>query len=84
MRNDLKEHFHPMFLEVGKHYILVIRKKIIIAKFIKTTKKGFNFLNLNTNECIMKRHIYRFKNKYEDEYVENLYWVSKYITVSKT
>ena len=28
------------------------------CKFIKVTRKGFNFLDVETNQCILKTHIY--------------------------
>ena len=31
------------------------------AKFIKVTPKGYNFLDLETNKCILKQHLYRNK-----------------------
>jgi len=29
-----------------------------LCKFIKVTRKGFNFLNLQTNRCIFYHHVY--------------------------
>jgi hypothetical protein len=29
-----------------------------IVKFIQVTPKGFNLLNLKTNKCILKHHLY--------------------------
>ena len=50
-------------LELGKHYITTFhRNKPIIVKFIKVTKCGYNFLDLNTDICILKRLIYPIKN----------------------
>lgn len=50
-------------LELGKHYISTFyRNKSIIVKFIKVTKCGYNFLNINTNECILKQHLYPIKH----------------------
>jgi hypothetical protein len=31
------------------------------VKFIKVTPKGFNLLNLDTNKCIIKHHLYLSK-----------------------
>lgn len=49
---------------LGDHYF--VRGKL--CKFIRVTTKGFNFLDINSNRCIMKRHVYdkRFigKEKY--------------------
>ena len=33
-------------------------KKISTVKFIKVTRKGFNFLNLGTNKCIFATPVY--------------------------
>jgi hypothetical protein len=32
-----------------------------MCKFIQPTKCGFNFLNLNTNKCILRKHLYIVK-----------------------
>lgn len=29
-----------------------------IVKFIQVTRKGFNLLNVQTNKCILKHHLY--------------------------
>ena len=31
------------------------------CKFIQVTEKCFNFLNLKTNKCILRHHLYRSK-----------------------
>jgi len=41
-------------LEVGRHYWLGRR----FVRFIKVTRKGFNFLDESTNHCVLRRHIY--------------------------
>ena len=34
------------------------KAKEYLCKFIKVTPKGFNLLNMSTNKCIMRRHLY--------------------------
>ena len=41
-------------LEVGKHYFV----NGSYCRFIKVTRKGFNFLDVVEAECILKQHIY--------------------------
>lgn len=40
-------------------------KKTTTVKFIKITRKGFNFLNLETNKCVFTKPVYDkdFSNK---------------------
>lgn len=53
-------------LDLGKEYFLSFgiikdRKDLKYAKrvkLIKATAKGYNFLDVTTNKCIMKRHLY--------------------------
>ena len=33
----------------------------MLCKFIQPTKCGFNFLNINTNKCILRHHLYKSK-----------------------
>ncbi len=51
--------------ELGKTYLTYIFREAIIVKFIKVTPKGFNLLNVATNKCILKSHLYSkdFSNK---------------------
>lgn len=41
--------------------------KRMICKFIKVTEKGYNFLDVRTNTCILKQHLYRSKKPYHQE-----------------
>lgn len=41
------------------------------CKLIKTTPKGYNFLNIKTNKCIFPRQFYSIPNKND---VEGLYF----------
>lgn len=48
-------------LELGSDYSVgfgVYDRHIVDCKFIQVTEKGFNLLNLKTNKCILKRHLY--------------------------
>lgn len=49
-------------LKLGKHYVVWFNyKNKMMCKFIQPTKCGFNFLNLDTNKCIIKHHLYPIK-----------------------
>lgn len=56
---------HFIKLTLGVEYDLRWKsdKKSIRHKLIQVTDKGFNFLNLETNKCILKRHLYPSKWK---------------------
>lgn len=45
-------------LELGKEYMVGWGNKLKRCKLIKTSPKGFNFLNLENSKCIMKQCIY--------------------------
>lgn len=62
-------------LELGKHYVVFwnYRNKQV-CKFIQPTKCGFNFLNLDTDKCILKNHLYR--SKYERHMGGNWFFVN--------
>lgn len=49
------------FLELGKIYnVSWIGSNVVLkCKFIKTTQKGYNFLHIESNKCINKRHYYK-------------------------
>lgn len=44
-------------------------------KFIKVTPKGFNLLDLETNRCIMNKHLYS-RNWYNKDMPTNIYEVN--------
>lgn len=57
--------------ELGNDYELSYYKRgriyPITVRFIQTTRKGFNLLNLSTNKCIIRnRHLYAKKWSHKD------------------
>jgi hypothetical protein len=66
----------PRQFKLGKYYAIWYSPfgKPRICKFIQPTKCGFNFLDLNTNKCILKQHIYPSKCK--DHESGDWFWVS--------
>lgn len=56
----------PTKLVLGKDYYVKWKEKwwwkkpnkVILCRLIQPTKKGFNLLNLDTNKCILPRHLY--------------------------
>ena len=44
--------------ELGKYYLLQYGINAYIGKLIKVTKCGYNFLNEETNCCLLKTHLY--------------------------
>jgi hypothetical protein len=55
-----KFHKIPRILELGSKYTIQWNSsnKLIDVIFIKVTKLGYNFLDLKTNKCLLKQHIY--------------------------
>lgn len=75
-RRDLwRKHLRQLTFVLGEHYHIGSYEKE--CKFIKVTPKGYNLLNIKTNKCILKRHIYKVKGK------ENTYWYNSQMVVSK-
>lgn len=55
-------------LELGRiYYIPWSRDKILTCKLIQVTPLGFNLLDLETDRCILRRHLYVPK-KYREQY----------------
>ena len=68
-------------LELGKEYLLsTYYLPKIHCKFIKVTRCGYNFLNLETNKCILNRHLYPSK---KIDPVGEMFFVDKKIRIEK-
>ncbi len=72
----------PKKLKLGTHYVLWygVRNKMM-CKFIRPTKCGFNFLNLNTNKCVLSRHLY--PSKCENHESGDWYWINERLKIEK-
>lgn len=60
---------HGVNLELGERYSIVYggRGKFINVKLIQVTPFGYNFLDEETNRCILKQHLYvplKIREKY--------------------
>ncbi len=80
------KNIYPVKLEIGKHYVLYFSlgngaKYKMLCKFIQVTKCGFNFLNLDTNKCVLKHHLYKIK-KNTNYFSKNWFYISKTITIN--
>ena len=72
-------------LQLGRHYIVYWQnyggwKRKMVCKFIQPTKCGYNFLNLETNKCVLPRHLYPSK-KHPDQ---KLFWVNIDLKIEAT
>jgi len=59
---NISRHIHKF--ELGCNYRVQFgyrEDRFVICKLIKVTKTGYNFLNIETNKCIMKQHLYPTK-----------------------
>ena len=52
-------------LTLGKHYMVYIGNEPTPCKLIQVTPCGYNLLNLRTDRCILKRHLYVPKSERE-------------------
>lgn len=56
----------PRQLILGENYKVWwgnSNEKVMICKFIQPTRKGFNLLNIKTNKCILRHHLYPSKKE---------------------
>lgn len=51
------------------------------CKFIQVTQKGYNFLNLETNKCMLRHHLYL--SKYENHLSEDWFWINSSFIINK-
>ena len=67
-------------LELGKDYLVYYTyKKKMKCRFIQPTRCGFNFLDLETNKCILPKHLY--PSKCENHLNEKWFWISKKLKI---
>ena len=79
----MKPIFRPQKIKLGKTYKIHFLKynNYVGGRFIKVTKKGYNFLNYKTNKCIFKNHFY--KSKCENHLSEDWFFVSKNVKITQ-
>lgn len=59
---------HNVKMNLGRSYFVdYYSKKEIVVKLIKVTEKGYNLLNLHTNTCLLKSHIYPAKARQKSQ-----------------
>lgn len=78
MNFEFKLNFHRVKLTLGKHYVVTFYKQLKICKFIKVTAKGYNLLDLDSNICFLRKHVYPIKHKGEPT---EMFWVHNSIGV---
>lgn len=52
--------------KLNRHYVISVQLRngfslISVCKFIRVTKTGYNFLNVDTGKCIFRKHWYKSK-----------------------
>ena len=66
-------------LRLGEDYTVVCRSesgRIIItkeARFIRVTKKGYNFMRYDTNKCIFPNHFYPRQNEIREDGIKIIF-----------
>lgn len=76
----------PHKLVLGDNYLFtydLYGNKDKLVKLIKVTKKGYNFLDINTNICILKHHLYVSKCPNHQENNETWFWFNRYFKIEK-
>jgi len=72
---------------VGKEYYisrgLIMETKTPVYKFVKSTEKGFNFLNLKTNKYLSKRHFYGRQILNQDNTISVKFMILEYFNIWK-
>jgi hypothetical protein len=72
----------PKKLKLGKHYTVWFGyKNKMTCRFIQPTKYGFNFLNLDTNKCILKQHLY--PSKCENHSPGDWFWINERMNIDE-
>jgi len=70
----------PKRFNLGDCYVIQFwYGKERLCRFIQPTRKGFNFLDLNTHKCILRYHLY--PSKYPEHISNNWFWVSEHMRV---
>ena len=75
----------PVKLKLGEYYTLKrgfgnnIKSRAV--KFIKPTKKGYNFLDLKTSRCIFRQHLYPSKLNGHTNNNETWFWIHVDLTI---
>lgn len=74
----------PVKLELGEDYIFHGKNpdKRVIFRLIKTTPKGYNFLNLGSSKCVFRHHMYPIKD-YQAKEKETWFYVPNYMCFTK-
>ena len=77
---DIKR--RPKKLKLGKHYVIWFGfQNKMMCKFIQPTKCGFNFLNLDTNKCILRQHLY--PSKCENHLSGDWFWINERMNIDE-
>jgi hypothetical protein len=75
-RLDFLKNRKPIKLKLGEHYSVRFSwNRPRICKFIKVTDKGYNFLNLKTNKCILYARLYRSSCEWHKS--DDWFWIDK-------
>lgn len=70
----------PRKFELGRIYnIRFGHGNSVNCKFIKVTRKGYNFVNISTHKCVLKHHLY--PSKCPNHLSENWFWINTYYTI---
>lgn len=74
----------PYQLELGKEYIVWWggnKRRQMRVKFIQVTRMGYNFVNLETNKCILKQHLYQSKK--EEYFNQMVFFVNHWLNIHR-
>jgi hypothetical protein len=72
----------PKKIELGEDYVIWFNpNKKMTCRFIKTTKCGFNFLNLETSICVLPHHLYPMKDL--DGVKRSTFYINQQMKINK-
>lgn len=76
----------PVTLSIGDDLVVHYGNKCMPnCRFIKTTRKGFNILNLDTDRCVLKRPVYAKGMGHKDfpasGPIKGTFYISKFFTI---
>lgn len=72
----------PIKLKVGKKYnIFWAVDSIKTCVFIQPTEHGFNFLDIETNKCVLKQHVY--PSRAENHKSGDWFWFNENLTIQE-
>jgi len=63
-------------LKLGENYLVYYNyTKKLNCKLIKVTRKGYNLLNIDTNKCILRQHLYPSRKRMSENEIDQWWFL---------